>query len=484
MALQIRRGLDSDLPPAPDGELLFATDTEKLYIGNNGGHVLVGPTAGGGGGGSGTVDSASTVTLITDTVDSAYVQGRVDFEGTVDSAYVQARQSQTSSAFDSAASIALTIETVDSAYVNALVTIPPGFDSADAISAVTSSDLDMDGKRVLFANVYSTEGDLPSASDNHGMFAHVHGTGAGYFAHAGNWVRLANSSEIVSAPVSSVNTKTGAVVLDASDVGALPSSTSYVSTVNGSSGAVVLDHTDVGAQVAGSYLTSVDGNNDTILLQRATSVPTAGSLTAGEIALDTSTGKLYTKTTGGVVVEVGGGGSSGANTMKPHAQPLEWTTTGGYTFRHKSRSSGPTSSITMNRNRLNAYSSITGTGSGANWLPQATTVMTLNVPAGSKFLFFGFNTDSGTANSLKIAMDSIYMDSIQLYSFGSNNLLFADGINAYSWPGHSPQSNTDWQYQQNFSQTPWEISSQLKFTAQVTSSTTGLNILGYFQPAD
>jgi hypothetical protein len=28
------------------------------------------------------------------------------------------------------------------------------------------------------------------------MFAHVHGTGAGYFAHSGSWVRLANQSEI------------------------------------------------------------------------------------------------------------------------------------------------------------------------------------------------------------------------------------------------------------------------------------------------
>ena len=35
---------------------------------------------------------------------------------------------------------------------------------------------------------YSTEGDLPSASTYHGMFAHVHGTGKGYFAHGGNWI--------------------------------------------------------------------------------------------------------------------------------------------------------------------------------------------------------------------------------------------------------------------------------------------------------
>lgn len=45
---------------------------------------------------------------------------------------------------------------------------------------------------------------------------------------------------ITSAPVSSVNTKTGAVVLSASDVGALPDNTTFVSSVNGSSGAVII----------------------------------------------------------------------------------------------------------------------------------------------------------------------------------------------------------------------------------------------------
>ena len=37
MALQIRRGLEADLPASPaDGELLYATDTNKLYVGDGG----------------------------------------------------------------------------------------------------------------------------------------------------------------------------------------------------------------------------------------------------------------------------------------------------------------------------------------------------------------------------------------------------------------------------------------------------------------
>lgn len=42
--------------------------------------------------------------------------------------------------------------------------------------------------------VYSTIDDLPAAADNHGMFAHVHGTGKAYYAHAGNWIELATTA--------------------------------------------------------------------------------------------------------------------------------------------------------------------------------------------------------------------------------------------------------------------------------------------------
>ena len=44
--------------------------------------------------------------------------------------------------------------------------------------------------KMLYANMYATEGDLPSATTYHGMFAHVHATGKGYFAHGGNWIKL------------------------------------------------------------------------------------------------------------------------------------------------------------------------------------------------------------------------------------------------------------------------------------------------------
>lgn len=54
-------------------------------------------------------------------------------------------------------------------------------------------------------------------------------------------------------PVTSVNTQTGDVVLDAADVGALPDTyTAPVTSVNGETGIVVLDAADVGAVAEGT----------------------------------------------------------------------------------------------------------------------------------------------------------------------------------------------------------------------------------------
>ena len=41
-------------------------------------------------------------------------------------------------------------------------------------------------------SLYMNQSNLPSAADYHGMFAHVHSTGRGYFAHAMNWYELVN----------------------------------------------------------------------------------------------------------------------------------------------------------------------------------------------------------------------------------------------------------------------------------------------------
>ena len=86
--------------------------------------------------------------------------------------------------------------------------------------------------------------------------------GAGTSSFSGDYVDLTNkptiptktsdltndSGFITSAPVSSVNGKTGAVVINASDVKALPDTTTYVSSVDGSSGAVTTNAVKTTAQ--------------------------------------------------------------------------------------------------------------------------------------------------------------------------------------------------------------------------------------------
>ena len=53
--------------------------------------------------------------------------------------------------------------------------------------------------KILYSNMYSALSDLPSASTYHGMFAHVHATGKGYYAHGGAWIELGNQTDLASA---------------------------------------------------------------------------------------------------------------------------------------------------------------------------------------------------------------------------------------------------------------------------------------------
>lgn len=66
-------------------------------------------------------------------------------------------------------------------------------------SLVTVSDLGAITAPVV-GNVipffYASQLDFPSAADNHGAVAHSHSDGHLYYAHGGQWVRLADSSEI------------------------------------------------------------------------------------------------------------------------------------------------------------------------------------------------------------------------------------------------------------------------------------------------
>ena len=77
----------------------------------------------------------------------------------------------------------------------------------------TTQDIVTTGK-ILYSNIYNNVIDLPNASTYHGMFAHVHATGKGYFAHGGNWIPLLDSTSTIDdlSNVNTVGVSTGAVL--------------------------------------------------------------------------------------------------------------------------------------------------------------------------------------------------------------------------------------------------------------------------------
>ena len=62
----------------------------------------------------------------------------------------------------------------------------------------TSTDIITTGK-IYYGNVFSTLTDLQNVSPAtyHGMFAHVHATGKGYFSHAGQWIELLDATSAI-----------------------------------------------------------------------------------------------------------------------------------------------------------------------------------------------------------------------------------------------------------------------------------------------
>jgi hypothetical protein len=144
------------------------------------------------------------------------------------------------------------------------------------VTDLTASDISFSPNRVLFSNVYSTLADLPSAADNHGMFAHVHSEGRAYYAHAGVWAPLANQSDVT---VASVNGKTGVVSLVVDDLTAAAAVHSHVA-------ADVSDLTTVANVVSVNGVTGspsiVAGNNVTVTTSESSIIIAAAASSSGD----------------------------------------------------------------------------------------------------------------------------------------------------------------------------------------------------------
>lgn len=138
----------------------------------------------------------------------------------------------------------------------------------------TNNILDVDGK-IYFKNIFPALTDLPSATTYHGMFAHVHAEGAAYYAHAGNWVKLANYSDLAGSANDATITLTAGTGLNGGGTFTTDQAIDGYVTVN-------LDSTAV---TPGTY---GDANNTPQItidqqgrITSATTVTTAGSGSSG-----------------------------------------------------------------------------------------------------------------------------------------------------------------------------------------------------------
>ena len=160
-----------------------------------------------------------------------------------------------------------------------------------------TGDTDFGSNKITYANVYATEGDLPDATVYHGMFAHVHATGAGYFAHAGLWTKLANDSQL-----SSYQTTAGLNSAIDTHLNQSGPTSGYVLSWDGSDYAWV-ENTGGGG---GGANVSVSDN------------PPAGTPTQGDLWWESDVGKLkiYYGSAWVDANPTGAGGSGGAATIQ------------------------------------------------------------------------------------------------------------------------------------------------------------------------
>jgi len=195
--IQIRRDTASDWtsanPTLAQGELGLETDTLKLKAGtgttawNSLGYYTLATV-----GFLATTGGALTGALTTNST----IDGR---DVAADGVLATNAMPKAGGAFSGAVTTNSTIDGRDVAADGVLATnaLPKAGGTMSGAINMGSNNITTTGK-ILYANMYGSVGDLPSASTYHGMFAHVHGTGKGYFAHAGNWVELGNQTDLAT----------------------------------------------------------------------------------------------------------------------------------------------------------------------------------------------------------------------------------------------------------------------------------------------
>ena len=197
-----------------------------------------------------------------------------------------------------------------------------------AVYLNSNGDVDLGGNKILFGNLYSTTGDLPSASTYHGMFAHVHGTGKAYYAHAGNWIELVNEDTSGNVSMGGNLTVTGDLTVNGTTTTIDTTNTvvtdSLIELANGTTGTPAND--------AGLVIERGDSNNAFIGFDESADkfIVGTGSFTGASTGdLTVTTGTLVANVEGNVTGNVTGDVTGNADT----ATALETARTiGGVSF--------------------------------------------------------------------------------------------------------------------------------------------------------
>ena len=166
--------------------------TATGFVGNITGNVIGNVT---GNADSATLASAATV------LQTARNIGGVSFNGSADitlpGVNSSGNQNTSGTAANLSGSPSITVSGVDlngSLDVSGNTTLGDASSDTLTVNATSTFNQTITGTagENKIPSLYSTMTNLPSAGSYHGMFAHVHATGRGYFAHAGGWFELVN----------------------------------------------------------------------------------------------------------------------------------------------------------------------------------------------------------------------------------------------------------------------------------------------------
>ncbi len=208
-------------------------------------------------------------------------------------------------------------------------------------------DLDMGTNKVLYSNMYANLVDLPSATSYHGMFAHVHATGKAYYAHGGNWVEMANASDITTTLdyTAITNTPTLSTVATSGDyvdltnkptlfngdyvnltnkptlgTAAATDTTAYATAAQGTKADTALQAADItgltddqtGAEIKTAYEAEANTNAyDDAAVTKLAGIETGADVTdTTNVVAALTAGNNITISAGGEIASTGGGGSA------------------------------------------------------------------------------------------------------------------------------------------------------------------------------